>query len=268
MIDFVSELLQGAGGLLLERRLQPREIDFKTRHSDLVTDADRASEAHLLSAIHGAFPRDAVVSEESGFQAGTSDYTWIVDPLDGTANYASGLPDFGIILGRLHGAEPVFGAMYLPATERLYLAERGAGATCNGEPVHVTAETELAAVLIDHSFHYREDPERMGREMRAFRAVWPHVRGVRSAGCLLYLAQLAEGQLGGFVAHEVGLWDLAGSSLILSEAGARVTDLRGAPLDLSADAGSWRRSLQAIGAGPALHAALLDKLSSAQSSDP
>lgn len=264
MIAFVSDLLREVGDLLLDQRSRTREIEFKIRHSDLVTDADRLSEDRLLRAIRREYPQDAILSEESGIHPGSSEFTWVVDPLDGTANFASGLPDFGIILGRLRNDEPIFGAMYLPASDLLYLAERGGGAARNGEPISVCEETELSSVLIDHSFHFRDDPERMEGEMRAFHSIWPHVRGVRSSGCLLYLAQLAEGQLGAFVANEVSLWDLAGPSVILEEAGARVTDLDGRRLDLSYDAATWQRPLQAIGANPQLHAELLARVLAAR----
>ncbi len=134
------------------------------------------------------------------------------------------------------------------------------GATRNDESISVTRETELSAVLIDHSFHFCDDSQRMERELRAFRSIWPHVRGIQSAGCPLYLAQLAEGQLGAFVANELGLWSLAGSSVILEEAGDRVTDLDGQSLDLSYDASNWRHRLQAIGANPQLHKKLLSRV--------
>jgi fructose-1,6-bisphosphatase/inositol monophosphatase family enzyme len=127
----------------------------------------------------------------------------------------------------------------------------------------VTDATEMRDVLIDQSFHFRDDPDRMEREMRIFHAVWPQVRGVRSSGCLRYLAQLAEGQLGAFIANELGLWDMAGSYVVLTEAGARVTDLQGQALDLSVDEHNWNRSLQAVGANPLLHQQLIAIIRSA-----
>jgi myo-inositol-1(or 4)-monophosphatase len=203
------------------------------------------------------------VSEESGFRAGASGRTWVIDPLDGTANFAAGLSDFGVTIGLLQQAQPIIGGMYLPAFDMLYLAEHGRGATCNGARIAVAEATELRDVLIDQSFHFRDDPERIEREMRIFRAVWPLVRGVRSSGCLRYLAQLAEGQLGAFIANELGLWDLAGPYVLLTEAGAQVTDLEGQALDLSVDGHTWKRSLQAVGANPQLHEQLIAIIRSA-----
>jgi fructose-1,6-bisphosphatase/inositol monophosphatase family enzyme len=138
-----------------------------------------------------------------------------------------------------------------------FLAEHGSGATRNGARIAVTEATALCDVLIDQSFHFRDDPARMERGMRIFGAVWPLMRGVRSSGCLHYLAQLAEGQLGAFIANELGLWDLAGPYVVLTEAGARVTDLEGQALDLSVDRLTWTRSLRAIGANPQLHEQLI-----------
>jgi myo-inositol-1(or 4)-monophosphatase len=263
-MDFLEDLLRQAGALLLAKQVERPQVEFKIRHSDLVTAADRAADALLVRAITTAYPRDGVVSEESGFRASASGRTWVIDPLDGTANFAAGLPDFGVIIGLLQQDQPIVGGMYLPAWDVLYLAEYGSGATRNGTRLAVTDATELHDVLIDQSFHFRDDPDRMARELRIFRAVWPRVRGVRSSGCLRYLAQLAEGQLGAFIAHELGLWDLAGPYVVLTEAGARVTDLHGQALDLSADGRIWKRSLQAVGANPPLHQQLLALIRSAE----
>jgi len=263
-MNFLEDLLRQAGALLLATQAERPEVEFKIRHSDLVTAADRAADALLVRAIITAYPRDGIVSEESGFRASTSGRTWVIDPLDGTANFAAGLPDFGVIIGLLRQAEPIVGGMYLPASDVLYLAEHGSGATRNGARLAVTEATELRDVLIDHSFHFRDDSDRIDREMRIFRAVWPRVRGVRSSGCLRYLAQLTEGQLGAFIAHELGLWDLAGPYVVLTEAGARVTDLHGQALDLSADGHTWSRSLRAVGANPELHQQLIAIIRSAE----
>ena len=146
-----------------------------------MTAADRAADALLVSAITTAYPRDGIVSEESGFRASASGRTWVIDPLDGTANFAAGLPEFGAIIGILQQAQPIVGGMYLPACDVLYLAEHGGGATRNGARLAVTDATEVRDVLIDQSFHVRDDPDRMEREMRIFRAVRPQVRGVRSS---------------------------------------------------------------------------------------
>jgi myo-inositol-1(or 4)-monophosphatase len=262
-MDFLADILRQAGELLLAKQSERPEVEFKIRHSDLVTAADRAADALLVRAITTAYPRDGIVSEESGFRAGASGRTWVIDPLDGTANFAAGLPDFGVIIGLLQQDQPIVGGMYLPACDVLYLAEHGGGATRNGTRLAVTEATELRDVLIDHSFHFRDEPDRMAQEMCIFRAVWPRVRGVRSSGCLRYLAQLAEGQLGAFIAHELGLWDIAGPYVVLTEAGARVTDLHGQALDLSIDGHTWTRSLQAVGANPPLHQELLASIRNA-----
>ena len=256
-MDFLEDILRQAGELLLAKQSERQEVAFKLRHSDIVTEADRAAEALLVSAITTAYPRDGIVSEEPGFCASASGLTWVIDPLDGTANFAAGLPDFGVIIGLLQQAQPIIGGMYLPAFDLLYVAEHGSGATRNGERIAVTDATDLRDVLIDQSFHFRDDPDRIDREMRIFRAVWPRVRGVRSSGCLRYLAQLAEGQVGAFIANEIGLWDIAGPYVILTEAGARVTDLQGYALDLSADGHTWSRSLHGVGANPQLHQQLI-----------
>jgi myo-inositol-1(or 4)-monophosphatase len=264
VMDFLEDILRQAGELLLATQAERQEVEFKIRHSDLVTAADREAEELIINAIATAYPRDGIVSEEAGFRASASGRTWVIDPLDGTANFAAGLPDFGVIIGILQQDQPIVGGMYLPAFDVLYLAEHGGGATRNGARIAVTEATELRDVLIDQSFHFRDDPDRMERELRIFRAVWPQVRGVRSSGCLRYLAQLAEGQIGAFIANELGLWDLAGPYVVLTEAGARVTAPQGQALELSVDGHTWSRSLQAVGANPQLHQQLIAIIRSAE----
>jgi len=256
-IAFVEELVRAAGEELLEYRDRTLEVRAKTRPRDIVTAADQAAERLIIERIVADYPDHRIVSEESGFRDGSSNVTWVVDPLDGTANFAAGIPDFGVIVGVTRDEQPWMGAMYLPVDDVLYVAEKGQGATRNGCPLRVTDENRLENVLIDYSFYYPEDPSAREREREVFEAIWPRVRGVRSVGSLRYLAQLADGQLGGFIAHELGLWDITGPSVILREAGAVLTGLDGKPIDLQAGPSSYNRVLAAVGASPALHTQIM-----------
>lgn len=250
MLDALTNVLKEGGSVLLDRRGDTRTLERKRSQSDLVSDADRAAEDRILDRLAVLAPSDNVLSEERGWIAGRSDRTWVIDPLDGTTNYAAGVDDFGVIAGLVEGSQPVAGGMYLPALDLLYLAELNRGATRNGQQIHASTTVAPEDAVVDHSLAYV--PEIMERQWRTLRALLPRVRAVRCNHSLRYLAYVAEGVYDAFVYHSLGLWDLVGPSVILAEAGATISTLDGGPLDLtpSPDAGS--RLYAAIGANPTL----------------
>ena len=123
--------------------------------SSVVTEADLAAERAILEVLDGAPEAFNVISEESEYMDRHSEYTWVVDPLDGTSNFASGLPWFGVIIALFKGDTPVMGGMYLPVDQQLYLAEAGGGATRNGDALHVTPSTKLSEQLVVYSFDFK-----------------------------------------------------------------------------------------------------------------
>jgi myo-inositol-1(or 4)-monophosphatase len=253
--DVIAELLRQAGGVLLERLSSERVLERKTSHVDLVSDADRAAEDCILERLSTLAPDDAVISEERGFVNGRSNRTWVVDPLDGTTNYAAGLPDFGVIIGVIDAGQPVAGGMYLPTDDLLYLAESGVGATRNGQRVRVSSTTELEDSVIDHSLAYLRGI--VANQRRTLDLLLPTVRAIRCNHSLRYLARVADGIYDAFVYHSLWLWDLVGPSVVLSEAGALVTAMDGRPLDLEPTEASCSRLYAAVAANPVLHAKLM-----------
>jgi myo-inositol-1(or 4)-monophosphatase len=254
----IERLLRAGGEVLLDRRAGRRELTRKRSQSDLVSDADRASEAAILDRLRDVAPDDAVLSEERGFVAGTSGRTWVVDPLDGTTNYAAGLDDFGVIIGLVEDSVPVAGGMFLPALDLLYLATAGGGATRNGQPVHGSTVDVLADAFVDHSLAAL--PGILDEQRRTLDLLIPEVRAVRCNHSLRYLAHVADGTYDAFVYHSLGLWDLVGSSVVLAEAGVEVTGLDGAPLDLAPTPEAGNRTYAAVGANPALRRRLVELL--------
>jgi myo-inositol-1(or 4)-monophosphatase len=212
-----------------------------------------ASEQTMLRLLQAEAPGDGVLSEESGFRRGSSadgQDVWVIDPLDGTVNYVTGLDDFGVIVGLTRRGTPVLGGMYLPVTDDLYLAARGQGATHNGARISVSSTERLEDAVFDHSLANLA-PILEAQEL-TLHSLIPRARGVRCIQSLTYLARVAEGTYDGFVYHSLGLWDLCGPSVILEEAGARVVDLAGRPLDLSPGASAAERIYAAAAANPAL----------------
>jgi myo-inositol-1(or 4)-monophosphatase len=225
MLDFAIDLARQAGVLLLSMFEGQRDIKLKSPF-ELVTDADHASEALIISAIGRQYPGHAIVAEESGGAAGDAGYTWLIDPLDGTNNYAHGFPIFSVSLALLHDGAPLVGVVYDPTRDELFAARRGQGARCNGRRIRVSSNQTLAASLLATGFpyDYATNPDNNARE---FGSLAGRVQGVRRPGsAALDLAYVAMGRFDAFWELRLQPWDSAAGALLVEEAGGRVTDWR------------------------------------------
>jgi myo-inositol-1(or 4)-monophosphatase len=194
---------------------------------DLVTEYDRQSEDFILGEIRRRFPGHRILSEESGEQAGQDCCVWYIDPLDGTVNFAHGLPLFCVSIAYAEDGILRFGAVYDPVTAEAYTAERGCGARLNGEPIKVSTTGELDKSLLVTGFPYdvRTNPANNLDEYVRFTMRSQAVRRLGSAA--LDLAYVAAGRLDGFWELRIHAWDIAAGGLIAEEAGATVTNIGG-----------------------------------------
>jgi myo-inositol-1(or 4)-monophosphatase len=225
---------RAAGRLLLQELPGSRQISYKGAPTNLVTEMDARAEALVVEALTAAFPDDALLSEEMGARPGRSGRRWIVDPLDGTTNYAHGVPIFAVSIALERAGRLLLGVVYDPCHDELYVAERGAGATLNDERLAVSATARLDQSLLATGFPYdiRDTRDNNLTEYAAFSV---RARAVRRMGsAVLYLAWLAAGRFDGYWELRLGAWDVAAGALLVTEAGGRVTDLAGGPLDLEA----------------------------------
>jgi myo-inositol-1(or 4)-monophosphatase len=228
------ETARAAGRLLKAELRGPRRIQYKGAPTNLVTEMDARAEALILESIRATFPDDAVLAEEGGARPGRSGRCWIVDPLDGTTNYAHGLPIFGVSIALEMAGRIVLGVVYDPNHDELFVAERGAGAWLGDAPLAVSTTAVLDESLLATGFPYdiRDTPNNNLAEYAAFSVRSRAVRRMGSA--VLYLAYVAAGRLDGYWELTLGPWDVAAGSLLLEEAGGRITALRGGPVDLGA----------------------------------
>ena len=226
-----------AAGDLLRRELRgSRHIAYKGSPTNLVTEMDARAEALILDTLGRAFPDDAVLTEETGSRSGRSGRRWIIDPLDGTTNYAHGVPIFAVSIALEVAGGVVLGVVYDPSQQELFVAERGQGAWLGDQRLRVSTAEVLDESLLVTGFPYniRETPDTNLAEWAAFSV---RVRAVRRLGsAVLDLAWLAAGRLEGYWELRVGPWDVAAGSLLVEEAGGRISDLTGGPLDLAAPA--------------------------------
>jgi myo-inositol-1(or 4)-monophosphatase len=223
---------RAAGHLLKSELPGSRRIAYKGSPTNLVTEMDARVEELIVGRLAAAFPDDGVLGEERGASTGRSGRRWIIDPLDGTTNYAHGFPAFGVSIGLQAAGRVELGVIYDPNLDEMFVAERGHGATVNDRSLMVSTTPTLDESLLATGFPYniREAPDNNLKEYAAFSV---RVRAVRRLGsAVLYLAWLASGRLDGYWELRLGPWDVAAGSLLVEEAGGRVTDLTGGTVDL------------------------------------
>lgn len=228
--EVARQAAERAGQILRERWLQSNRIDLKSSAVDLVTDADRASEAAILEILGSAFPEHAVLAEESGSH-GENEFQWLVDPLDGTTNFAHSYPHISISLALNRAGETIFGLVHDPLREEIFTASRGGGAFCNGSPIRVTATPTLATSLLATGFPY--DRARWADlYLSYFKAFMMRTHGIRRAGsAALDLCWVGAGRIDGYWEWKLKPWDTSAGALIVSEAGGQVSDFQGARFD-------------------------------------
>jgi myo-inositol-1(or 4)-monophosphatase len=227
---------RAAGHLLMSRLGASHRVASKGTTIDLVTEMDARAEELIVDRLAAAFPDDTILAEERGTAAGRSGRRWIVDPLDGTTNYAHGLPIFCVSIALEVERCVVLGVAYDPSADELYVAERGRGATVNDQPLAVSTTPALEQSLLATGFPY---DIRVTREtnLAEYAAFAVRCRGVRRLGsAVLDLAWVASGRFDAFWELRLGPWDAAAGSLLVEEAGGRVTSVTGEALDLEAPA--------------------------------
>ncbi|HXZ13312.1 MAG TPA: inositol monophosphatase family protein [Candidatus Sulfotelmatobacter sp.] len=227
-LEVAVEAAQEAGALLVADFGRPKNVTYKGE-VDLVTESDRRSEALVVGRLRSHFPKHAIVGEEGG--GGAADggqYTWFVDPLDGTTNFAHGYPCFAVSIGLVEEGEPLVGVVYNPVSRELFTAERGDGAYLNNKRIHVSPTEKLAKSLVATGF-----PTHKVRTSVNISYYWEFTlrsHGVRRDGAAsLDLCSVAAGRFDAFWEFGLKSWDTAAGMLIVREAGGMVSDLAGRP---------------------------------------
>jgi myo-inositol-1(or 4)-monophosphatase len=259
-LAFATELARRAGRILTDSYERVERIDYKSKR-DVVTEVDYASELLVLDAIRSAYPGDAILAEESGEHAGVrredgthNGRTWVIDPLDGTVNYANGIPYYCVAIGLVVDDRPVVGVIFDPARDDLYAATADGPATLGGVPIRCSGKEVLGDYVVSLAVIGRGG---LARERR----IAPLIRIHRRMGsAALSLAYVANGRFDAFVQNGgLSAWDVAAAGLIAERAGAVVTDIRG---------GAWWNAklrgarANVLAAPPAQHASLLQLVAS------
>ena len=230
--DFAVNLARDAGNLLKEKFNSKHEVHYKGE-INLVTEADKMSEDLIIAAINSSFPDHGILSEESPAQNSSAKLRWIIDPLDGTTNYAHGYPVFCVSIALENEGVIVLGVIYDPLREDMFVAERGKGAYLNGKKLKVSPTATLSRSLLATGFPY---DIRMSKDnnLNYFNLMAVEAQAIRRAGAAaLDIAYLAAGRFDGFWELKLMPWDVAAGCLMVEESGGVISDMSGGQWDIS-----------------------------------
>ncbi|HEU0021278.1 MAG TPA: inositol monophosphatase family protein [Dehalococcoidia bacterium] len=230
VLEVCVDAARQAGDLVGSRFLTEKQISFKGR-ADIVTDVDLASEKIILGILTSEFPQFSILSEESEPVTNDSEYTWVVDPIDGTRNFAEGIPHFCLVVALARGSEMVAGITFDPLKDEMFTAERGKGAFLNGDPIFVSQRQEVPDSILGFDLGYVD--AKAGLALDMVRSLWPNIQGMRLMGSsALGLAYAACGRLDIYFHHQLSPWDIASGLVLVREAGGNVVDKQGEAANL------------------------------------
>ncbi|MGE5398891.1 MAG: inositol monophosphatase family protein [Ignavibacteriales bacterium] len=232
MIEDVIKIAKQAGEIIRDGYRKNFAVEFKTNASNLVTEIDKKSEKEIISFIKKNYPSHGIIAEESGYENNKAEYVWVIDPLDGTTNFAHGLPIFSVSIGVQKAGKTICGTVYDVMRDAAYTAESGSGSYCDGRKLKVSDNDNLSHSLLVTGFPY-DVQENPGKVMEYFAAFIHNARAVRRLGsAAIDFCYVADGVFDGFWEMSLYPWDLCAGRLIVEEAGGLVTDFKGQKQDI------------------------------------
>ena len=231
---FVKTVLKEAS-LTAKKNFGKVKGTVKTKDSNQVlTKTDLEIGKLLIKKISQEYQKHNIIDEEAGIIDKGSEYTWILDPIDGTSNFAEGVPTFGIIIGLLQKNIPIVGGVALPFFNEIIYAEKNKGAYCNKKKLHVTKEKKLLSTLVAYAIDgHQENPKITHKECQLLANIVLGIRNLRAAGSVFDGIMVAKGKYGGYLNRTSKIWDNVGQQVIIEEAGGIHTDFFGKPMDYS-----------------------------------
>lgn len=228
-------------------------------NNQVLTKADLEIGDYIVSTLQKKYPEHNIIDEESGFIDKRSEYTWVVDPIDGTGNFAVGLPLYGIIIGLLHKNDPIAGGVSLPYFDETYYGEKGQGAYRNGQLVRVSSNPRLSQSLVAYGLdsHY-DNPEFTKNEMTILGRLVNSIQNLRSSNSVYDAMMVASGKFGGYANQSMRIWDVVGPQIIIEEAGGKVTDIEGNSINYKNHMEKIRDHFTFLSASNILHSQILE----------
>lgn len=228
MLDFALKTAEKAGVIALKHFRRTNKVSLKSRQ-DIVTAADTEVEELIVKEIEKKFPEHGILAEESGGRRGRSDYLWVIDPIDGTVNFATGIPYFAISIGLAYKKQPMLGVVYDPYQNESIYAEKGRGSYINKKRMHVGRERELINCVVATDLGHK----RSSQIVRRVKNLLPATRAVRILGSASRgLVDVALNRTQAYVHNDIQPWDVAAAHVVIKEAGGDVLNFKGAPWQL------------------------------------
>lgn len=250
LLQIAKKLAHDAGKMALKYQQKGFSVENKDGNPiNLVTEADKAVDEFLVKTIRSNFPDHSILTEESGTLEGSSDYKWIIDPIDGTSNFAHGIPLFSISIAITHKGKPIIGVVEIPGLKESFWAQEGRGAYIGMKRIEVSKVRDLQKALLATGFPYDRKGPRFEKNVELFDHFYRESMGIRRSGsAAMDLCFLACGRYDAFWEYDLKPWDIAAGKIILEEAGGIVTNMDGSPLtpktgSLLASNGSLHESL-------------------------
>lgn len=223
-------------------------------NNQVLTETDLKISKLLISSIKQTYPTYNIIDEEAGVINNNSEFTWVIDPIDGTSNFSNGIPFFGIMIGLIEENHPIVGGIALPYFEEIYFAEKGKGSFLDNQQLHVTKETKLLHSLVAYQMDgHQENPASTKDETSLLAYIVLGIRNLRAFETCYDTTLLAQGKLGGYLNKTSKIWDNVAPQIIIEEAGGIYTDFYGSSVDYTNALARANDNFTVCAAAPELH---------------
>lgn len=252
--DFIQKLLTETSKIALANFGKVVGRIKKEDSSQVLTDTDLEIGKYLVGEIKKKYSDYNIIDEESGVIDHGSNFTWVLDPIDGTSNFAVGVPTYGTMIGLLEKNTPVAGGLSLPSLDQIIVAQKGKGAVLNREKIKVTAEKNLSSTLVAYGIDpNRGNPDKIRNQIKIAAELVLNSRNLRASNSVFDIVMLAKGSYGGYVSLAGKIWDSVGPHIVIEEAGGLYTDYFGKQIDYFNPLTKTRINYTACAAAPKLH---------------
>jgi myo-inositol-1(or 4)-monophosphatase len=256
--DFITQSLKEASAIAIKSFGKVHGVTKEEDNNQVLTETDLEIGKLLIKKIQKKFPEYNIIDEEAGVIDNKSNFTWVIDPIDGTSNFASGVPLYGIMVGLLIDGVPVAGGLALPSFSEIYVAEKGEGAYCNSKKINVTKEIDLKKVLVAYGIDgHQENPKFTKNECALLSEIVLNIRNLRSSNSVFDIAMVVKGNYGALLSRTSKIWDNVAQQAIIEEAGGVYTDFFGNKIDYSKALSQSQENFTFLASSPALHQQLL-----------
>ncbi len=256
--NFITQSLEDASNIARKSFGKVTGITKEGDNNQVLTKTDLEIGKLLIKKIQAKFPKHNIIDEEAGVIDKKSVFTWVIDPIDGTSNFASRTPLYGIMLGLLKNNTPIAGGLALPSFFEIYVAEKGEGAYCNSKKIYMTNESILEKTLVAYGIDgHQKNPKFTQDECALLAKIVLHIRNLRSSNSVFDIAMVAKGSYGAFLNRTSKIWDNVAQQIIIEEAGGVYTDFFGNTIDYSDALSRPQDNFTFLASSSALHAQLL-----------